>query len=82
MAINPAQSAYNESAPARFPMNLRSASRELGISQQRLSRVIKFLQIPVTRLGYALLLDYDGFVQVKRALRDGVMKPGRKKKAN
>jgi DNA-binding transcriptional ArsR family regulator len=74
--------AYNVSAGARFPMNLSVASRELGISIQRLSRHLKILQVPVTRSGYAVLLDREGYARVRRALTKNEVRRGRKKKAS
>lgn len=75
-------SVYNESPHARFPMTLTRASRELGITVQRLSRYLKTLEVPVSRLGYSVLLDSTGYARVKRALARGEIKRGRKKKAS
>lgn len=77
-----ANAAYNESTRARFPMTLTSASRELGISIQRLSRHLKILQVPVTRQGYAVMLDQPGFSRIRRALSKNEVRRGRKKKAS
>lgn len=74
--------AYNECARTRFPMNLTSASRELGISIQRLSRHLKILEVPVTRQGYAVMIDRSGYARVKKALERREVRRGRKKKAS
>lgn len=82
MSTLAAESAYNENPRARFPMNLTSASRELGISIQRLSRHLKILQVPVTRHGYAVMIDSIGYARVRRALSKNEVRRGRKKKAS
>jgi hypothetical protein len=77
-----ANSAYTESRATRFPMSLTSASRDLGITVQRLSRTIKLLQVPVSRIGYTILLDRDGYRRIQKALKNNEIKRGRKKKAS
>ncbi len=74
--------AYNVCERGRFPMNLTAASRELGISIQRLSRHLKILKVPVTRSGYAVMIDRNGFTRVERALENNEVRRGRKKKAS
>lgn len=74
--------AYNECARTRFPMNLTSASRELGISIQRLSRHLKILKVPVTRQGYSVMIDRQGYARVERALEKKEVRRGRKRKAS
>lgn len=61
-------------------MNLSAAAADLRITQQRLTRIVKALQIPLTRLGYSLLLDHAGYVSVKRALKEKKIKRGRRPK--
>ncbi len=73
--------AYTLREPERFPMNLSAAAGDLGITQQRLTRIVKFLKIPLTRHGYALLLDQAGYLSVKRALKEKKIKRGRRPKA-
>lgn len=74
--------AYNVCERTRFPMNLTSASRELGISIQRLSRHLKILKVPVTRHGYAVMIDRPGYMRVAQALKKNEVRRGRKKKAS
>ena len=74
--------AYNECERGRFPMNLTAASRELGISIQRLSRHLKILKVPVTRSGYAVMVDRSAYARVRRALERNEVRSGRKKKAS
>jgi hypothetical protein len=74
--------AYNVCERARFPMNLTAASRELGISIQRLSRHLKILKVPVTRSGYAVMIDRGAYARVRRALERNEVRRGRKKKAS
>lgn len=74
--------AYNVCERGRFPMNLTAASRELGISIQRLSRHLKILEVPVTRQGYAIMIDRSAYARVKRALDKKEVRRGRKKKAS
>jgi len=78
----PANYAYTESPACRFPMSLTAASRDLGITVQRLSRTVKLLQVPVSRIGYTILLDRDGFRRIQKALKNNEIKRGRKKKAS
>lgn len=73
---------YIERARTRYPMNLSDASRELGVTVQRLSRYLKLLKVPVTRQGYAVLVDSSGIARVRKALKNGEVKRGRKKKAS
>lgn len=72
--------AYTLREPERFPMTLSAAAAELGITQQRLTRLVKFLSIPLTRLGYSLLIDQPGYVSAKRALKNKQIKRGRRPK--
>ena len=73
-------SGYTLREPERFPMNLRAASKALGISQQRLTRIVKALAIPVTRNGYSLLIDHVGYSSARRALKEKKIKRGRRPK--
>jgi hypothetical protein len=82
MSTISADAAYNERTRARFPMNLSTASRSLGVSIQRLSRYLKALEIPVSRHGYAVLIEANSYSRVKRALKINAVKRGRKKKAS
>lgn len=63
-------------------MNLTMASRSLGISVQRLTRHLKILKVPVTRHGYAVMLDNEAYARVKKALVKKEVRRGRKKKAS
>lgn len=73
---------YNERAPARYPKNLSQAAEDLGVSIQRLRRYVRILEIPVTRQGYAVMLDAGSYRRVKKALSRNEVKRGRKKKAS
>lgn len=73
---------YNVGTRARFPMNLTTAARELGISINRLRRHLKILQVSVGRQGYSILIDQPGYQRVKKALSRNEVKRGRKKKAS
>lgn len=74
--------AYNERRVSRFPMTLSSAALALNISPQRLSRHIRILQVPVSRAGYSVMIDAEGFARVKRGLKAKEIRRGRKKKAD
>ena len=74
--------AYNECERTRFPMNLTAASRELGISIQRLSRHLKILRVPITRHGYSVMINRSAYIRVARALSKNEVRRGRKKKAS
>jgi hypothetical protein len=76
-----ADAPYNVRASKRFPMNLTSASKELGISIQKFRRYLKILQIPVERQGYAIMVDRFSFSKVKGALVRKEVRRGRKKKS-
>lgn len=73
---------YHESEGARFPLTITAAAKELRVTQQRLSRYLKRLQVPVTRLGYSVLIDARGYARVKKALAQQEIRRGRKKKAS
>lgn len=73
-------SGYTLRDPERFPMNLSAAASDLGITQQRLTRIVKHLAIPLTRLGYSLLIDHAGYLSAKRALKEKRIKRGRRPK--
>jgi hypothetical protein len=74
------ESGYTLRDPERFPMNLSRAAADLGITIQRLTRIVKTLSIPVTRNGYSLLIDSAGFLSAKRALKEKKIKRGRRPK--
>lgn len=73
---------YNEGPRRRYPMTLTRAASSLGITIQRLSRYLKYLQVPVIREGYSVLIDADGYKRIKRALQRNEIKRGRKKKTS
>lgn len=68
---------YNECARARFPMNLSTAARSLDVTVQRLSRYLKACEIPVTRVGYTVLISSTSYALVKRAIKNKAVKRGR-----
>jgi hypothetical protein len=63
-------------------MTLSAAAQELGITVQRLSRYLKYFEVPVTRQGYSVLINRSGYGRVKRALTKQEVKRGRKKKTS
>lgn len=73
-------SGYTLREPERFPMNLSAAAADLGITIQRLTRIVKALSIPVTRHGYSLLIDTTGYATARRALKEKKIKRGRRPK--
>jgi len=66
----------------RFPFKtLAEGSIQLDITPQRLSRLLRILQIPVHRKGYTILLDERALGLVAAAVKNREVKPGRKKKS-
>ena len=65
-----------------FPYwTLNEAAKRVGISPQRMSRLLRILQVPVHRRGYTIFLDDGAITRVSRAIKQNEVKPGRKRKA-
>ena len=60
-------------------MTVSEAARVTGVSLQRFRRALKILQIPVTKLGWNVLVTKAQAAQVKKAFKDGKIAPGRKR---
>lgn len=74
------ESSYNLYPPSAFPyLTLNEAAARLEISPQRLSRILRILEIPVHRRGYIIFLESSSLSQVKSAISQQHIKPGRKK---
>jgi len=66
----------------RFPFaTLNEGARELGITPQRMSRLLRILEVPVHKRGYMIFLDTPAIKRIKKAIDRQEVKPGRKKSA-
>jgi hypothetical protein len=71
-------------APLNYDFNFASlidTAKELDASPQRVSRLLRILQIPVHRIGNTILLDNSAVHQVRDAIENGTVRRGRKKKS-
>ena len=65
-----------------FPYwTLNEGARRIGITPQRMSRLLRILEIPVHRRGYTIFLDDGAINRVSRAIKKEEVKPGRKRKS-
>ena len=72
---------YNVLPPESFQyLTLKEAADKLGISPQRMSRLLRILEVPVHRRGHTILLDGNATNRIGKALKDNEVSPGRKKK--
>lgn len=60
---------YTLKGPSTPSMSLSDAATELGITPQKCSRIIKKFNIPVSRIGYLVLLGPREFTKVKMAFQ-------------
>ncbi len=65
-----------------FPYTtLAAASNSLGISQQRMSRLLRILQVPIVKVGTLVLLPPAAVNKIHYALMTNEVKRGRKANA-
>lgn len=65
-----------------FPYyTLAQAADLLGIRKQRMSRLLRILQVPVHKVGTLVLLNQAAYDRVEKALKDAEVKRGRKPNA-
>jgi hypothetical protein len=76
-----AESDYNIRPYGHFPYwTLNEGAVKLGITPQRMSRLLRILEVPVHRRGYTIFLDTAALRRIRKALDSGEVRPGRKKK--
>ena len=74
---------YNIIPLKDFPyLTLQAGASRLRIRKQRLSRMLRILQIPVHKIGTLILLDDMALDRVKVAVRNREVKRGRKPHAS
>lgn len=70
---------YNVISQDRFPYyTLAAAADSLGIRKQRMSRLLRILQVPVHKIGPLVLLDQGALERVEEAVDNNEVKRGRK----
>lgn len=73
---------YNILSEDFFPYyTLQDAAGLLGIRKQRMSRLLRILQVPVHKIGTLVLLNQDAYDRVEQALTRKEVKRGRKPNA-
>ena len=73
---------YNTIPLKHFPYHtLAEAADRLDVRKQRLSRVLRILQIPIHKIGTLVLLDKAAMDRLKEALKNEEVKRGRKPNA-
>lgn len=70
---------YNIIPKKHFPYTtLAAASSQLHIRPQRMSRLLRILQVPIIKIGTLVLLPPEAMVSIRHALRTNQVKRGRK----
>jgi hypothetical protein len=73
---------YNFIDDEYFPYyTLAQAAMMLKIRTQRMSRLLRILQIPIHKIGTLVLLDQDAYDRIEQALKRKEVKRGRKPNA-
>jgi hypothetical protein len=73
---------YNVIPITKFPfLTLADGAKKLRIRKQRMSRLLRILQIPVHKVGTLVLLDGDAIERLDEAVRNKEVKRGRKPNA-
>jgi len=73
---------YNLIPLREFPyITIRAASLRLGVSQQRTTRLLKILQVPIIKVGTLVLLPPMAVEVVEHAIETNQVKRGRKPNA-
>ena len=74
---------YNILDEEYFPYyTLQHAATLLGIRKQRMSRLLRILQVPVHKVGTLVLLNQKAFDRIEEALSRKEVKRGRKPNAS
>jgi excisionase family DNA binding protein len=73
---------YNVIPVKKFPyLTLAEAAKKLRIRKQRMSRLLRILQIPVHKIGTLVLLDGEAIERLQEAVKNNEVKRGRKPNA-
>lgn len=65
-----------------FPYyTLAQAAQLLRIRKQRMSRLLRILQVPVHKVGTLVLLNQDAYDRIEQAVKNNEVKRGRKPNA-
>ena len=73
---------YNVIPLKKFPyLTLADGAKRLRIRKQRMSRLLRILQIPVHKIGTLVLLDGDAIERLEVAVKNKEVKRGRKPNA-
>lgn len=72
------KSLYTQAEPLPY-LNVSEGAKALGVTNQRLSRALKILRVPVIRKGYTVLFPKKKLEEIKRYLvgkKSGAKKTG------
>lgn len=70
---------YNVVPQKHFPyFTLAEAAERLDIRKQRLSRMLRILQVPIHKIGTLVLLDDEALSRIKAAVKQHEVRRGRK----
>ena len=73
---------YNIVPQKHFPyLTLAEAASKLRVRKQRLSRLLRILQVPIHKIGTLVLLDDEAVGRVQEAIKQHEVKRGRKPNA-
>lgn len=70
---------YNARASGEF-ISMKAGAQAAGVSYSRFRKAIQRLKIGVEKVGWTVLVPRDAPRLVKRALRDGTIRPGRRRR--
>lgn len=70
---------YNILPLKHFPyVTLEAAAEKLKIRKQRMSRLLRILQVPIYKVGTLVLLDDDAIDRIRDAIKNNEVRRGRK----
>lgn len=73
---------YNLVPTQEFPyITLADGAKKLRIRKQRMSRLLRILQVPVHKIGTLVLLDQPAMDRLQEAVKNNEVKRGRKPNA-
>lgn len=73
------QLSYVEAKNPRL-VSFREGAKSAGISYARFRRAVRTLRIPIVRSGWGILVERSAIERITRAIGDGTIRRGRKKK--
>lgn len=70
---------YNILPEKEFPFTtIREAATRLKVREQRISRMLRILKIPIHKIGTLVLIDEPAVDRMRRAIKTNEVKRGRK----